>query len=103
MKSSLHPFQLIALCDFAGILSLSKTKFNHIIRKMFKQHFILFVIYYKEALSNTVSVNILVIRRLLFQDPIVRDIKTTVIIKNILFATFSHTYQLLLYLVDATM
>ena len=30
-----------------------------------------------------------------------RDIKTTVQIRNILFATFSHTFQLLLYIVDA--
>ena len=29
------------------------------------------------------------------------DIKTTVKIRNILFATFTHTYQLLLYIVDA--
>ena len=36
-----------------------------------------------------------------FQGPIGREIKTTVKIRNILFATFSHTYQLLLYIVDA--
>ena len=36
-----------------------------------------------------------------FQGPIGHDIKTTVKIRNILFATFSHTYQLLLYIVDA--
>ena len=36
-----------------------------------------------------------------FQGPNGRDIKTTVKIINILFATFSHTYQLLLYTVDA--
>ena len=36
-----------------------------------------------------------------FQGPIGRDIKTTVKIKNILFATFNHTYQLLFHIVDA--
>ena len=40
-------------------------------------------------------------RVLFFQGPIGRDIKTTVKIRNILFATFSHTYQLLLYIVAA--
>ena len=44
----------------------------------------------------------MVIRGLFFfQGPIGRDIETTVKIRNILFATFSHTYQLLLYIVDA--
>ena len=36
-----------------------------------------------------------------FQGPIGRDILTRVKIRNSLFATFSHTYQLLLYIVDA--
>ena len=36
-----------------------------------------------------------------FQAPIGREIKTTVKIENVLFATFSHTYQLLLYIVAA--
>ena len=36
-----------------------------------------------------------------FQRPIGRDIETTVKIRNILFATFSRTYQILLYIVDA--
>ena len=35
------------------------------------------------------------------QGPIGREIRTTVKIRNILFATFSHTYQLLLYTVNA--
>ena len=37
--------------------------------------------------------------RYFFQGPIDRDIKTTVKIRNILFSIFSHTYQLLLYIV----
>ena len=36
-----------------------------------------------------------------FQGPIGRDIKTTVNIRNVLFTTFSYTYQLLLYIVAA--
>ena len=44
----------------------------------------------------------IILRRLFFfQGPFGRDIKTTVKIRNILIATFSHTYQLLLYIVDA--
>ena len=39
----------------------------------------------------------------LFQGLIGFNIKTTVKIRNILFATFSHTYQLLLYIVDVPM
>ena len=42
-----------------------------------------------------------VCRPFFFQGPIGCDFKTTVKIKNILFATFSHTYQLLLYIVDS--
>ena len=37
------------------------------------------------------------------QGPIGRDFKTTLKIINILFGTFSHTYQLVLYIVDAPM
>ena len=40
-------------------------------------------------------------RAIFFQGPIGREIKTTVKIKNVLFATFSYTYQLLLYIVAA--
>ena len=36
------------------------------------------------------------------QGPIGRDIKTTLKIRNILFATFSNIYQLPLYIVDAS-
>ena len=43
---------------------------------------------------------LIVIHRLFFYDPISRDIKTTVKIRNIWFAKFSHTYQLFLYIVD---
>ena len=39
-----------------------------------------------------------VIHKLFFQGPIGHDIKTTVKIRNVLFATFSYTYQLLLYI-----
>ena len=38
-----------------------------------------------------------------FQGLIGRSTKTTVKIRNILFATLSHTYQLLLYIVNAPM
>ena len=40
-------------------------------------------------------------RLFFFQGPIGRDFKTTVKIRNILFATFSHTYELLVYIVHA--
>ena len=43
-----------------------------------------------------------ILRRLfVFQGPIGIDIKSTVKIRNSLFTMFSHTYHLLLYLVDA--
>ena len=46
-------------------------------------------------------INVIICKLFIFQCPIGRDIKTTVKIRNIVFSTFSHTYQLLLYIVDA--